>query len=76
MSTGAHLHYEIWRRGARVNPVSAKVPQGTVLAGAELGAFRAQKSRIDRMVHGDDTDEAVTEVASATDDPKYVKLRR
>jgi murein DD-endopeptidase MepM/ murein hydrolase activator NlpD len=76
MSTGAHLHYEIWRRGARVNPVSAKVPQGTVLAGAELGAFRAQKTRIDRMVHGDDADEAVTEVASATADPKYVKLRR
>jgi murein DD-endopeptidase MepM/ murein hydrolase activator NlpD len=78
MSTGAHLHYEIWRRGARVNPVSAKVPQGTVLAGAELGAFRAQKARIDRLVHGQDGDgdETVTQVASATDDPRFVKLRR
>jgi murein DD-endopeptidase MepM/ murein hydrolase activator NlpD len=78
MSTGAHLHYEIWRRGARVNPVSAKVPQGTVLAGAELGAFRAQKARIDRMVHGDDpaADDGVSEVASADVDPKAVQLRR
>jgi murein DD-endopeptidase MepM/ murein hydrolase activator NlpD len=78
MSTGAHLHYEIWRRGARVNPVSAKVPQGTVLAGPELGAFRAQKTRIDRMVHGDDpdADDAVSKVASVDVDPKAVKLRR
>ncbi len=75
MSTGAHLHYEIWRRGARVNPVSAKVPQGTILAGTELGAFRAQKARIDRMVRGEDTDDTVSQVASA-DDPKDVKLRR
>ena len=49
-STGPHLHYEIWQRGKRVNPIGAKVPQGTVLAGAELAAFRAQKARIDALV--------------------------
>ena len=73
MSTGAHLHYEIWLKGARVNPVSAKVPQGTVLAGAELKAFMAQRARIDRKVRGEDGgDEAASEVATADE----VALRR
>ncbi|HEY8574371.1 M23 family metallopeptidase [Phenylobacterium sp.] len=49
MSTGAHLHYEVWLKGRRVNPVGAKVPQGTVLAGAELKRFKAQKARIDGL---------------------------
>jgi murein DD-endopeptidase MepM/ murein hydrolase activator NlpD len=46
-STGPHLHYETWFKGQRVSPQGAKVPQGTVLAGAELAAFRAQKARVD-----------------------------
>ena len=36
LATGPHLHYEIFQRNRRVNPLSAKVPQGTVLAGREL----------------------------------------
>ena len=50
LATGPHLHYEVWRGGARVNPLSAKVPQGTVLGGRELAAFKAQKARIDAML--------------------------
>ena len=52
MSTGAHLHYVIWQKGHRINPTSARVPQGTVLAGAELADFRVQRARLDKLVSG------------------------
>ncbi|PIB93761.1 peptidoglycan DD-metalloendopeptidase family protein [Caulobacter sp. FWC2] len=62
LASGPHLHYEVWLKGQRVNPIGAKVPQGTILAGSELASFKSQKSRIDRMlaeggqpVSGDDT---------------------
>jgi murein DD-endopeptidase MepM/ murein hydrolase activator NlpD len=50
LATGPHLHYETWFKGKRTNPLSAKVPQGTILAGSELSAFRAQKARVDAML--------------------------
>ena len=50
LATGPHLHYEIWQRGQRVNPLSAKVPQGVVLAGRELKRFNAEKARIDGLL--------------------------
>jgi murein DD-endopeptidase MepM/ murein hydrolase activator NlpD len=50
LATGPHLHYEIWQNGQRVNPIGAKVPQGTVLAGGELARFKDQKAHIDSLL--------------------------
>jgi murein DD-endopeptidase MepM/ murein hydrolase activator NlpD len=50
LATGPHLHYEVWLNGVRVNPIGANIPQGSVLAGGELAAFRTQKARIDGLL--------------------------
>jgi murein DD-endopeptidase MepM/ murein hydrolase activator NlpD len=52
LATGPHLHYEVWKNGQRLNPIGAKIPQGTVLAGAELAEFKAQKAHVDKLLNG------------------------
>ena len=42
LSTGPHLHYELYRGGATVNPLSVKFTTTAQLAGADLAAFRAK----------------------------------
>ena len=66
LATGPHLHYEVWLKGRRVNPIGAKVPQGTVLAGAELKRFKSQKARIDGLFGGGDTETRALAMAAKT----------
>ena len=40
LSTGPHLHYEMYRGGATVNPLSVKYIERAELEGNELNAFR------------------------------------
>ena len=48
-STGPHLHYEVLRNHAQINPLQIKQPPNQQLAGAELERFRAEMARIDRL---------------------------
>lgn len=49
LSTGPHLHYETIIGGRKVNPSQFKAPPNVALAGQELLAFKAEKSRIDAL---------------------------
>lgn len=45
LSTGPHLHYEVWLRGAPVNPVSLRFIGGAELGGRDLNEFQRQMNR-------------------------------
>ena len=45
-STGPHLHYEVLRSGAQMNPRKLKLPTGQKLKGAELAQFEQQVRKI------------------------------
>ena len=48
-STGPHLHYEIIRRGTKVNPMRVKMPSGQKLKGHELANFELARDDLNAL---------------------------
>ncbi|MET0248914.1 MAG: M23 family metallopeptidase [Sphingobium sp.] len=46
LSTGPHLHYELYRGGRTINPLSVKFTTTAQLAGSDLAAFRARLAQL------------------------------
>ena len=46
LSTGPHLHYEVWVDNRPVNPLSIKFLGGTTLAAGDMGRFRGEMERM------------------------------
>jgi murein DD-endopeptidase MepM/ murein hydrolase activator NlpD len=55
LATGAHLHYELIVNGTKVDPMRVRLPNGKVLKGDDLVAFKAERDRIDTLLKEEDS---------------------
>jgi murein DD-endopeptidase MepM/ murein hydrolase activator NlpD len=53
LATGAHLHYELMVNGTKVDPMRVRLPNGKVLKGDDLVAFKQERDRIDQLLKED-----------------------
>ena len=66
LSTGPHLHYELYRNGRTINPRSVKFVQQAKLGGRELRRFKNELNRLKKV----DPGAALGALKSAASNPK------